>query len=246
MYEGSTRCLEKTSTSTDAHLRLPVSENVRVSRAPNFCVGSYGVIYDFCIEREWLMRAVGRAVWGIDMSVLYASMGAIGRVTDGATILDAPCGGGVAFRALRPDQDVRYVAADLSERMLARAQRRAKKRSLNRVEFALADLCALPFADEQADLFLSYSGLHMLEDPERAVSEIGRCLKPGGELVGTSLLADGSRRQRTLFGIGRRLGYPTPPSGHDLRRWLTAAGIAEPTIEPQRSFAVFGGRKGAD
>jgi ubiquinone/menaquinone biosynthesis C-methylase UbiE len=173
-------------------------------------------------------------------------MEAIGRVSDGATILDVPCGGGVAFRALRPDQDVRYVAADLSERMLERAQRRAKERSLHRVEFALADMCALPFADEQADLFLSYSGLHMLEDPERAVREIGRCLKPGGELVGTSLLAGGSRRQRTLFGVGRRFGYPTPPSGHDLSRWLMAAGIAEPTIELQRSFAVFGGRKGAD
>jgi ubiquinone/menaquinone biosynthesis C-methylase UbiE len=219
---------------------------MRVSRSPNFCVGSYGVIYDFCIERERLMRAVGRAVWGIDMSVFYASMEVIGRVADGATIVDAPCGGGVAFRALRPDQDVRYVAADLSERMLARARRHAKKRLLDRVEFALADLCALPFADEQTDLFLSYSGLHMVEDPERAVREIGRCLKPGGELVGTSLLADGSRRQRALFGIGRRLGYPTPPRGHDLRRWLLAAGIVEPTIEPRRGFAVFRGLKGAD
>jgi ubiquinone/menaquinone biosynthesis C-methylase UbiE len=224
---------------------LPLSENARVSRSPNFCAGSYGVIYDFCIERERLMRAVGLAAWGIDMSVFYASMEAIGRASDGATILDVPCGGGVAFRALRPDQDVRYIAADLSERMLERAQRRAKERSLKRVEFALADLCALPFADAQADLFLSYCGLHMLEDPKLAVREIGRCLKPGGELVGTSLLADGSRRQRTLFGIGHRLGYPTPPSGRDLRRWLIAAGIAEPTIERQRSFGVFGGRKRA-
>ena len=192
------------------------------------------------------MRAVARVVWGIEMSVLYASMEAIGRVGDGATILDAPCGGGVAFRALRSDQDVRYIAADLSEEMLARARRRAKKRSLDRVEFAVADLCALPFADGQADLFLSYSGLHMLEDPERAVREIGRCLKPGGELVGTVLLAEGSRRARTLSGIGRRRGYPLPPSGHDVRRWLTAAGIAEPTIEPERGFAVFRGHKNTD
>jgi ubiquinone/menaquinone biosynthesis C-methylase UbiE len=223
-----------------------VSENARVSRTPNFCVGLYGAVYDFCVERERLMRAVSRAVWGIDMSVLYASMEAIGRLRDGATILDAPCGGGVALRALRPDQEVRYIAADLSEEMLARARRRAKKRSLNHVEFALADLCALPFADEQADLFLSYSGLHMLEDPEEAVREIGRCLKPGGELVGTALLAEGSRRQRTLCWIGHRRGFPMPPSGRDLRRWLTAAGIAELTIEPEHGLAVFRGRKDAD
>jgi ubiquinone/menaquinone biosynthesis C-methylase UbiE len=217
-----------------------------VSRSPNFCVGSYGVIYDFCVERERLMCALARVLWGIDMSVLYASMEAIGRVGDGATILDAPCGGGVAFRALRADQDVRYIAADLSQEMLARARRRAKKRSLDHVEFVVADLCALPFADAQADLFLSYSGLHMLEDPEQAVREIGRCLKPGGELVGTVLLAEGSRRARTLSGVGRRRGYPVPPSVQDVRRWLTAAGIAEPTIEPERGFAVFRGHKNTD
>jgi ubiquinone/menaquinone biosynthesis C-methylase UbiE len=216
-----------------------------MSRWPNLCAGWYGVVYDFCIEREWLMGPVGWAVWGIDMSVLYASMEAIGRAADGATILDVPCGGGVAFRALRHDQDVRYVAADLSEKMLARARRRARKRSLNHVEFALADLCALPFADEQADLFLSYSGLHMVEEPEEAVCEIGRCLKPGGELVGTTLLAEGSRRQRTLCRIGRGRGYPMPPNGRDLRAWLTTAGIADPTIEPAHGFAVFRGRKGA-
>lgn len=130
--------------------------------------------------------------------------------------------------------------------MLARARRRAKKRSLDQVEFVIADLCALPFADGQADLFLCYSGLHMLEDPERAVSEIGRCLKPGGELIGTVLLAEGTRRARTLFRIGRRRGYPVPPSGHDVRRWLTAAGVAEPTIEPEHGFAVFRGHKNTD
>jgi ubiquinone/menaquinone biosynthesis C-methylase UbiE len=214
-----------------------------VSLSPNFCAGSYGAIYDFCVERERLMLAVARAVWGIDMSVLYASMEAIGRVSDGATILDAPCGGGVALRALRPDQDLRYVAADLSPQMLARAQRRAKKRSLNDVEFVLADLCALPFENEEADLFLSYSGLHMLEDPEQAASEIGRCLKPGGELVGTVLVAEGSRRQRALCGISHRRGYPTPPSDQDVRRWLTAAGIGELTIEPEAGCVLFRGHK---
>jgi ubiquinone/menaquinone biosynthesis C-methylase UbiE len=84
-------------------------------------------VYDFYIERNWLMRLIGRVVWGIDASVLYTSMEAISRAGDGATILDVPCGGGVALRALRPDQYVRYVAADASEKMLARAERRAKR-----------------------------------------------------------------------------------------------------------------------
>jgi SAM-dependent methyltransferase len=100
-----------------------------VDDTPNICAGPFGAFYDFYIERAWLMRWIGRAVWGIDASVLYASMEPISRVPGGATILDVPCGGGVAFRNLRPDQDVNYVAGDLSEKMLTRAQRRARARS---------------------------------------------------------------------------------------------------------------------
>ncbi len=97
----------------------------------------------FYIERDWLMRLIGRVVWGIDASVLYTSMDAISQAGDGATILDVPCGGGVALRTLRPDQDVRYIAVDISEKMLERAKRCTKRRSLSQVGFALADMRAL-------------------------------------------------------------------------------------------------------
>lgn len=83
------------------------------------------------------MRAIGRMVWGIDAPVLYTSMAPIGEAQD-VTILDVPCGGGVAFRALRSEQQVRYIAGDLCPKMLRRAERRARKRSLNQVEFVAA------------------------------------------------------------------------------------------------------------
>jgi ubiquinone/menaquinone biosynthesis C-methylase UbiE len=212
-------------------------------RASNVCAGPFGSFYDFYIERPRLMRLIGRAIWGIDASVLYASMEAIRHAAPGATILDVPCGGGVAFRALRPDQNVRYTAADLSSRMLERAERRAHRRSLKQVEFVAADMTALPFGDDEADLFLSYSGLHMIDDPEKAVREIARCLKPGGEVIGTSFFLDGSRRARLLFELGARRGHALPPSREDVHRWLTSAGLAEPTIGPQPGFAAFNARK---
>ena len=210
---------------------------------PNICAGPFGACYDFYIERPWLMRSIGRVVWGIDASVLYASMAPISHVADGATILDVPCGGGVAFRALCPDQDVRYIAGDLSKKMLTRARRRANRRSLNQIEVLSADMTALPFPDGQADLFLSYSGLHMVNDPEQAINEITRCLKPGGQLIGTTFLAQGPRRARALFGIGSHSGHPLPPHREDLQRWLTTAGIADAAIGPQPGFAAFTGHK---
>jgi SAM-dependent methyltransferase len=212
-------------------------------QVPNVCAGPFGGFYDFYIERPWLVRIIGRAIWGIDSSPLYTSMAPIADAGEGATIIDVPCGGGVAFRALRPGQEVRYIAADLDPKMLSRAERRASRRSLGQVEFATADMTALPFADGEADLFLSYSGLHMVDDPEAAVREIARCLKPGGRVIGTSFFSDGSRRARKLFEIGSRSGHPVPPSRDDVLRWLSAGGLEEASVGPHRGFAAFGARR---
>jgi SAM-dependent methyltransferase len=214
-----------------------------VDGTPNICAGPFGAFYDFYIERPWLMRSIGRVMWGIDASVLYTSMEPIRHLANGSTIIDVPCGGGVAFRALRPDQDVRYIAGDLSEKMVARARRRARARSLSRIEYLAADMTALPFPDGEADLFLSYSGLHMVSDPEKAVREMARCTRPGGRLVGTTFLAEGTRRSRALFAIGSRRGHPVPPRREDVRRWLLDAGLAGVVVGAQSGFATFSAHK---
>ena len=54
---------------------------------------------------------------------LKGDIARLAEAPDGTVILDVPCGGGVAFRGLRPGQRVRYVAADLSPVMLGRAPR---------------------------------------------------------------------------------------------------------------------------
>ena len=99
-------------------------------------------------------------------------------------------------------------------------------------------------ASGEADLFLSFSGLHMVDEPERAVAEIVRCLKPGGRLIGTAFFSDASRRARTLFHSGAFSVDPLPPSRDDLLCWLTDASLSEPVIGPQRGFAAFSAQKG--
>jgi SAM-dependent methyltransferase len=212
------------------------------SSAPNQCAGPFGAVYDFYVERRSLMQSIGRIVWGIDASVLYGSIAAVGGAKPGTTILDVPCGGGVALRALRPDQDVRYIAADISEQMLERTAKRARDRGLGQVEVVQADMLALPFADQEAELVLTLSGLHMVAEPERAVAELVRCLKPGGELVGTTFVREGGWRQRKLFEVGSRSGHALPPPLQSLRAWLEQAGLEDLALEPQRGFIAFRGR----
>jgi SAM-dependent methyltransferase len=214
-----------------------------VGRTPNICAGPFGAVYDFYIERPWLSRLIGRTLWGIDTSVLYDSTGQLTSLTEGSTVLDVPCGGGVAFRAVPSGRELRYVAIDIDKRMLSRARRRAARRGLAQVEVLAGDMLALPLDNGEADLVLSYSGLHMVSDPQRAVRELSRCLKPDGRLLGTTFLAGGSRRTRALLGLSARRGHPWPPAREDLLRWLTDAGIADAYVGSQPGFAVFGGRR---
>ncbi len=223
------------------HVRLRAMPEVT-----NVCAGPFGAFYDFYIERPRLAQAIGRTVWGVDIAPLYRSMEAVGELADGATVLDVPCGGGVALRALRPGQSVRWIAVDIDAAMLARFERRARERGLGEeaVELVEADMRALPLPDASADLCLAYSGLHMVTEPASAVAELVRCLKPGGELIGSTFLAEGTWRQRKLLGHGEDTGVNgTLCTVAELRGWLRDAAIEDVAIGPERGFAVFRGRR---
>jgi hypothetical protein len=73
--------------------------------------GGFGGVYSFYIERERLCRLIAALVWGADSRPFYASMRRIGEVRQGALIVDAPCGAGLAFRGLRPGQRVAHLAS---------------------------------------------------------------------------------------------------------------------------------------
>jgi SAM-dependent methyltransferase len=214
----------------------------------NICAGPFGGFYDFYIERPWLAQVIGRAAWGIDIAPLYRSMAALAELPDGATVLDVPCGGGVALRALRSGQRVRWIAVDLEPKMLARFERRAREHGLTEdagsLQLVEADMRALPLPDATADVCLAYSGLHMVGEPAAAIVELARCLKPGGDLRGATFVAQGSRRQQLLLGHGVRTGQNGPLiAAAELRRMLEGAGIADVDIAPERGLAVFRGRR---
>jgi SAM-dependent methyltransferase len=185
---------------------------------------------------------IAATVWGGDIRPFYASMGAIGEVPPGSVIVDAPCGAGVAFRALRAEQRVRYVALDLSPGMLERARRRARRLGLRQLEFVEGDAQSVPVQDGSADLFLSYWGLHCFPDPEEAVAEIARCLRPGGRLIGSMITLGDSLRHRLIVRPGRG-GFGPGGTADDLRRWLADSVLGEPTVEESGLFAYFKARQ---
>jgi SAM-dependent methyltransferase len=199
-------------------------------------------VYDFVVERESLARPLGRLVWGADARRMYESMAAIGEVPDGSSILDVPCGGGVAFRALRPEQRVRYVAVDISPGMLRRARRVAERRGLRQIETVEADVEALPFDSGGFDLSVCFNSVHCFDDPETALQEIARCMRPGGRLVGDAAVRGAGARYDRLIDLYRRRGVFGPGgTAEDLRRWLEKAGLRQVGVERSGAVAYFEG-----
>jgi SAM-dependent methyltransferase len=203
--------------------------------------GRFGAVYAAYMERPWLGRAISRLVWGSDLRPYYRSMEAIGTLPPGSTVVDVPCGAGPAFRAIRPDQDVRYLAGDLSPRMLALAQRNARRRGLAQVELFEADAQELPLDPDLAELFLSYFGLHCLQDPARALAEAHRCLRPGGLIVGASIVSGPRLRQRLLVRPDRG-AFGRVETAAGLERRLAEGGFEEIELERNGLIAYFRAR----
>ena len=199
-----------------------------------------GGAYDFAVEHEWLARPAGLALWGTDTRMLYDSIRTIGELPEGSAVLDVPCGGGVALRGLRPGQSLRYVAADISTDMLDRARARAAALGRDDIEFVEADIERMPFEDNEFDLCLSFNGLHCLPDPPAAVHEIARCVKPGGRLVGDSVVRGAGWRQDLAIGFFRRAGvFGVGGTVDDLNGWLTDAGLKVDRLERSGGLAHF-------
>jgi SAM-dependent methyltransferase len=197
------------------------------------------------VEREQLARPLGRVFFGTDVSRLYASaVEAIGEVPDGSSILDIPCGGGVALRGLDPAQRVRYVAADIAPAMLERTAHEAAARGLDQVELLEADIEALPFADGEFELCVTFTGLHCVPHPRVAVMELIRCTAPGGSLVGSWLATDTGTLYEPVRLLGRAAGLLGPSCGvGELRDWLAGEGLSEIVVGTSGALAYFSARK---
>src|SRR3954449_7388073 len=129
---------------------------------------------------------------------------------EGGELLDVPCGFGRHSIPLA-QAGYRVTGVDRSAILLDEARRRAGGHQ--RPEFVRADYRELPFADASFDAALNlFSSLGYLGDAEdtRALTEIGRVLRPGGRLVveiehRDVLVRSFTERDWRLLGEGRLL-----------------------------------------
>ncbi len=98
-------------------------------------------------------------------------------------VLEVGCGIGTTSCYLASEYGCQVLAVDLSERMVARAIERAKKRGVHtRTEFKVADAQHLPFEETRFDVVIDESVMAFVADKQKAISEYVRVAKLGGYL----------------------------------------------------------------
>ena len=201
-------------------------------------------LYDAGVKHAGIAKLGAWTMWGADLGRMFTDIERLADVPFGASVLDIPCGGGLAFRGQRTGQAVHYVAADISPYMLTRARREAGRRGVqDAIEFVEADVTALQFPDASFDLCVTYNGLHCLPNPRAALAELARVLRPGGTLRGTSCVSGRGPRKNALIALSRRAGvFGNPPRTGEIEKWLTELGLDVATLERSGAVEYFEAR----
>jgi MPBQ/MSBQ methyltransferase len=123
---------------------------------------------------------------------------------------------GIVKRGVAPQ---RVTMIDQSPHQLARARR---KRALDAVAKRIGDAEDLPLATDSVDRYVSAGSIEYWPDPQRAIAEAYRVLRPGG----VALVIGPLRRTHPL---ARRLSdaWMLFPADDEYRTWMEAAGFGD-------------------
>jgi SAM-dependent methyltransferase len=165
----------------------------------------------------------------------------LAQVGAGDRVLELACGpGGLGFAAAeRVGPGGEVVLTDVAEEMTAIAVARGAQLGLGNVAFRRRDLERIDEPDASYDVVLCREGLMFALEPDRAVAEIRRVLRPGGR---AAVAVWAARERNPWLGlmmdvVSAHTGAPVPPpgipgpfalgDGGELRRLFDDAGLAD-------------------
>ena len=145
---------------------------------------------------------------------------ALGHLLPELEIADLGCGEGyLTIEASRFAK--RVIAIDRSEAVLEKARQTAKRRRVTNVEWTRGEIENLPLDDESVDVALLSQALHHATDPNVALAQAVRILRPGGRVLLLELRRHDEAWVRERLG-DRWLGF----DDDELRGMLEKAGLS--------------------
>ena len=130
---------------------------------------------------------------------------ALGHLLPALDVADIGCGEG--HLTLEIARWARHVTGiDRSDDVLERAKALGERRQVENVTWRKGDLTRVPLRDESIDLAVFSQSLRYATDPERAIAETSRVLRPGGRILILELKEHDQAWVQARFG-DRRAGF---------------------------------------
>ena len=178
-------------------------------------------------------------------AAVLASLGcgnpiSVAELREGERVLDLGSGGGidVLLSAKRVGPAGRAIGLDMTDEMLALAQRNAAEAGVTNVEFLRGHIESIPLPAASVDVVISNCVVNLAADKAAVFREIARVLRPGGRMGITDIVAEdrltaGERAERGSYTgcIAGALSFS------EFRAGLEAAGLTDISMTPTHDVA---------
>jgi arsenite methyltransferase len=200
-----------------------------------FGQGLYGVE-----ERSSLPEGAAAASLGCGNPV------AVAELREGETVLDLGSGGGIdvllAARRVGPEGTV--YGLDMTDEMIALAQRNAREAGATNVHFLKGLIEQVPLGAESVDVVISNCVVNLSTDKATVLAEIARVLRRGGRIGISDVIAEDRLSQEERAERGSFVGCIAGAlSETEYRRGLEGAGLVD--VEVELTHRVADGMHGA-
>ena len=196
-------------------------------------------------------EAIGAALYSsleqaeLPEAAVLASLGcgnpiAVAELHAGERVLDLGSGGGidVLLSAKRVGPTGRAIGLDMTDEMLALAQRNAAEAGATNVEFLRGHIESIPLPAGSVDVVISNCVINLAADKPAVFREIARVLRPGGRMGVTDIVAEdrltaAERSERGSFAgcIAGALSFS------EFRAGLEEAGLTGISLTPTHDVA---------
>ncbi len=186
------------------------------------------------LERDELPEAAVLASLGCGNPI------AVAELHEGERVLDLGSGGGidVLLSAKRVGPAGRAFGLDMTDEMLALAQRNAAEAGATNVEFLRGQIESIPLPAASIDVVISNCVINLAADKPAVFREIARVLRPGGRMGVTDIVAEDrltsdERAERGSYAgcIAGALSFA------EFRAGLEAVGLVDVSLTPTHQVA---------
>ncbi len=171
---------------------------------------------------------------------------ALAELSPGEIVLDLGSGGGidVLLSARRVGPGGKAYGLDMTDEMLALAEKNRKKAGIENVEFLKGEIEQIPLPDNSIDVIISNCVINLSADKDQVLTEAFRVLKPGGRFAVSDVVVRGDIPPEIRKNVELWAGCVAGAleEGQYVSK-LAAAGFESIDIEPTRIYKAEDARQ---